>query len=327
MATSYGCCFGYGKVTMTYLIPDSHIHLRTHICPQPKHQLHSYIEEAEKKNVLIGIREHAPLPKAYCFGPQKDAYFSMQRNELQPFLDLFIEKPVYVGLEVDFLPGFEDEIAEIIACFEKGAKERQLKIAGITGSVHFLPCHTDHLPKKVPGLNEILFDYNEETFCLLMESVGVEQVMHHYFDRIMGAIKSKLFDNLGHLELIRKYDAKDSNGHRHFFSTLEQIYDQRCMEVIETIAHTPMALEYNASGFDHPYGEAYLSKRLICKCSDHQIPITYASDAHKPSEMGRYFDKFRESLKEVGYGQCAFHIAREIVFYPLESDLKEGIDK
>ena len=67
------------------------------------------------------------------------------------------------------------------------------------------------------------------------------------------------------------------------------------------IKENGLAVEINTSGFDRPAKEQYPSEKIIRLLYEKGIDITMGSDAHKPSEIGRYFKDTISGLKSIGF--------------------------
>jgi len=84
--------------------------------------------------------------------------------------------PVKLGLEVDYLPGREEEMLELLAPYPWDY---------LLGSVHY-----------VDGLGV-------DCEPRLLDAVGVEEAWRRYFDRLEAAARSGLFDSLSHPDLVK----------------------------------------------------------------------------------------------------------------------------
>ncbi|MDQ1337617.1 MAG: histidinol-phosphatase family, partial [Campylobacterota bacterium] len=115
--------------------------------------------------------------------------------------------------------------------------------------------------------------------------------------------KSRLFDIVGHLDLIKifKYMPKRD---------VKEIAKNALLAIKEA----DMSIEINVAGFRKPIGEAYPSLALLKEIKKLDIPITFASDAHKPEQVGLYSDKVLDMTKSVGYGECALYRKRKRKF-------------
>lgn len=100
---------------------DGHIH--THFCPHgTKDSTKSYIEKAIKSGFTdISFTEHAPLPTNFTDPtPDKDSSISM--DQLMPYVEEITQLKnsyekdirIRVGLEVDFIAGYENEIRSFL---------------------------------------------------------------------------------------------------------------------------------------------------------------------------------------------------------------------
>ena len=59
-----------------------------------------------------------------------------------------------------------------------------------------------------------------------------------------------------------------------------------------------MALEINTSGFDYR-GAAFPAPWIISEALKRGITLRAGSDAHQPSEVGRYFEQLPRYLAEI----------------------------
>ena len=66
-----------------------------------------------------------------------------------------------------------------------------------------------------------------------------------------------------------------------------------------------MVLEINMAGYRKPIAEPYPSLSLLKRSYELGIPITFASDAHKPEQVSLFSSEIEEMAKSVGYTQCA----------------------
>ena len=89
--------------------------------------------------------------------------------------------PVKLGLEVDYVPGKEDETRNILAPYPWDY---------LLGSVHFIDgLGVDGEPR-------------------LLDAVGVEEAWRRYFDALTHAARSGLFDSLSHPDLVKIFGAR-----------------------------------------------------------------------------------------------------------------------
>jgi histidinol-phosphatase (PHP family) len=181
------------------------------------------------------------------------------------------EVPVKLGVEVDF---FRDEIEKTAAFI------RKYPFDYVIGSVHVIgdwtvdePSTKDEYSKRDP------FRTYEEYFRLVREMCAC-----------------RLFDVLGHPDLIKIFGTKPEED-------LMEIYQ----ETAETIASSQMCAEINAKGLERPCREIYPSERFLKVLYDHDVPITFGSDAHEPNDLGKSLEEAVRLAKQVGYAEaCRF---------------------
>ena len=193
-------------------IHDEHMHLRPHgVSPLPAHRLAPLLEACAARGVEPGIREHAPLPRRYQLGPDGDYLFCMRPDEVDSFLTELEGQGVAVGFEVDHLDGHEDETRAIVLDLCDRARARGIPIGGLTGSVHFIFGRVPDLDPDVDkaGVPHILCDYVEGVMLAHLEDHGAEATVREYFESVRRMIATELFDVVGHLELIRKWDRRN----------------------------------------------------------------------------------------------------------------------
>jgi histidinol-phosphatase (PHP family) len=174
---------------------------------------------------------------------------------------------IKIGLEVDFFAGREKEI---FACLNS------LPLDFIIGSVHYLG------EKTVDAGPDF---YEEKSLNILFES---------YFDSVIAASASGLFDIIGHCDLIRIYGYKTS-------SDLAPLY----RELAKTMKKHNVAFEVNTNGRNRPLADFYPDRQFLHIFREENVPVCVNSDAHMPSRVGQYFDEAYELLRYIGFTEMA----------------------
>ena len=77
-----------------------------------------------------------------------------------------------------------------------------------------------------------------------------------------------------------------------------------------------MAIEINTSGIDHGAAEPYPSLQILAMMKARDIPITFGSDSHDPSQIGRHFDRALALARSVGYTHRAAFRRRHRTLVP-----------
>jgi histidinol-phosphatase (PHP family) len=168
--------------------------------------------------------------------------------------------PVKLGLEVDYVRGREDETREILSPYPWDY---------LLGSLHYIDgLSVDSEPR-------------------LIDQVGVEEGWRIYFETLVAAAQSELFDSLSHPDLVKIFGDRVDGF----------TYDT----VAAAIGETRTAVEVSTAGLHKPVGELYPHPDFLRACRAHGVPVTLASDAHHPHDVGRDFDRAQELLRAVGY--------------------------
>ena len=246
------------------------LHNHTLLCNHAQGDMEEYIEQAIKiKTKIFGFSEHAYM--------NFDQKYRIKFEEMQKYeKDILILKEKYknkieilLGYEVDYLKGYMDE------------RVLNAKVDYLIGSVHFI--------------NDWGFDNPE--FIDKYKTENIDDIWQKYFDTIKEMVQSSLFDIVGHFDLIKIFK----------FMPQKDILSI-AKDALLAIKKADMVLEINSAGYRKPIGEAYPSMSLLKEAYKLDIPITFGSDAHKPSQVGYCSNEVEKMAKDAGYTQCAvFH--------------------
>jgi histidinol-phosphatase (PHP family) len=189
--------------------------------------------------------------------------------ELPVYCDAILEAkrlgcPVKLGLEVDWFPGREAELAEILAPFPWDF---------LLGSIHILE---GEAVDTEPGL---------------WERLPVEDIWKRYFAQLGNLARSGLVDVLAHPDLVKIFGRRPS----------QKRVAKHHEDAAAAIAAAGVAIEVSTAGLRRPVGELYPAPDLLRRCRDRGVPVTTASDAHHPDDVGRDLDRALELLLETGY--------------------------
>ena len=182
--------------------------------------------------------------------------------------------PVKLGLEVDYVPGRERETADLLARYPWDY---------LLGSVHFVDGFGVDME---PGL---------------VEKLGPEEAWRRYFVWLRNAARSGLFDSLSHPDLVKHH------GPRARAESVQWLHE----ETADAIEAAGICVEVSSAGLHKPVGELYPDPPLLEACHDRGIPITTASDAHVPQNVGRDLDRVVELARGAGYETVTVFDGRE----------------
>ena len=122
-----------------------------------------------------------------------------------------------------------------------------------------------------------------------MEGKTIAEIVAPYFDEVVDAARSGLFDTIGHLDFIKRYLHPHVSPSQ--FAAAPELYEPMLQALIETGA----ALEVNTSGLRQSPGETYPPEPIVALFRDLGGElVTAGSDAHRA-------DAFAFGLED-GYG-------------------------
>jgi len=259
---------------------DYHVHLERG--PYAMDWIKRFIEEGRKKGVVeIGFSEHG-----HRFIQAKDLWESRgfrgewtgseATQDMKEYIAIVEEAkslglPVKLGIEMDYIPEKEDKIRRFV---------EKYPFDYVLGAVHWLgDFGFDH-----PGLME---EWN---------SRDVDETYREYFGILLKAIRSGIFDCIVHPDVIKVF------GHR-AAGDMSQVYE----EVAGALKHMGLCAEVSTAGLRKPVGEIYPSPELMTHFRKYDVPVMINSDAHRPEDVGRDFDKALKFVKSYGYDKlCCF---------------------
>jgi histidinol-phosphatase (PHP family) len=172
--------------------------------------------------------------------------------------------PVKLGLELEWLPGRDRELAEIVAPYPWDY---------LLGSVHLIDGEAVDME---PGL---------------WDTMPVEVVWRRYFEALRDLAESGLADVLAHPDLVKIF------GRRPPAEIVEECHERAAA----AIAATKVAVEVSTAGLRKPVGELYPDAGFLSRCRERGVGATLASDAHVVQDVGRDFDAGIEHLRVAGY--------------------------
>jgi histidinol-phosphatase (PHP family) len=259
--------------------PFSDYHMHTPLCGHADGEPQEYARQAIKAGLTeIGFSDHAPLVS------HKDPGISMDISQL-PIYHHMIESvrtefeddlKVLVGIEADYVPGFEDKTKLVIA---------EYPYDYIIGSVHFIEKWGFDDPIQMKEWN----------------ARDINEVYREYHRLLRKSALSRMFDIMGHVDLVKKFD---------FHPTADMTNEIE--ENARVFKKTGVVVEINSSGLRKPAHEIYPSLHDLKIYCAKGIPITFGSDAHKPEDVGRDFDKSRELALAAGYTEYVIFEKRKI---------------
>jgi histidinol-phosphatase (PHP family) len=182
--------------------------------------------------------------------------------------------PVLIGIEMDWIPGREDDIRALLA-------EHPFDI--VLGSVHWL--------------GDLAVDHPDYP-C--WDALGPDETWGRYLDELAAAAASGLFDVLAHPDLPKV-----------FGTPMPSSLEARRDEVIDAIAATGVAVECSSAGLRKPCRALYPDPDWLAAFRRAGVPVTLASDAHRPEDVARDYPTAVAALRGAGYETITRFRARE----------------
>lgn len=259
-------------------LPVCDYHMHTPLCGHATGQPEEYAAHAETVGLAeIGFSDHAPLvayhnPAYTMYEDQLPLYHQMMKEVKQAHPRLSIK----VGIEADYLPGFEDKTRRILEAYPYDY---------VIGSVHFI----DNWAFDDPELH------------VRWKDKDIDRVYRDYYELLRRSARSGLFDIIGHADLVKKF------GHRPTRDLTDEV-----KRTAEEFAASGVTVEINSSGLRKPVKEIYPSLEVLKVYRQAGVPITFSSDAHAPEDVGRDFDLSADLARAAGYRDYRLFRSRRV---------------
>lgn len=248
---------------------DGHVH--TKLCHHASGEMEDYVRAAIDRGLKkICFLEHLERGVNYfetTWLSEDD--FAYYHNEGLRLKEKYREQiSIELGIEVGYNPQRVSEILEFLA-------QHHWDRIGI--SYHFLKtADTFHL-NMVSRKQE---NQDAASRC------GVNKVITEYFAGVLAAVSILPGTVICHLDAVLRHhpDINFTKEHHALILT-----------ILKTAATRNMAIEVNTSGYRHrdqPYPAAWIIREALAR----GIRLEAASDAHRPEEIGRFFNCLPEFI-------------------------------
>ncbi|MFC5471461.1 histidinol-phosphatase HisJ [Cohnella suwonensis] len=251
-------------------------HTHNYRCGHAVGTLEEYVLSAIDKGMeQIGLSDHMPLVN---LTQEEHPDIAMPMEELPRYVEeCFSLKEKYkdriavrVGLEGDYVEGYEDKIERIV---------RDYPWDYVIGSVHFLG----------------RWDVTDFRQANQWDGRNVAEAYALYFDAIAKAAATGFYDFIGHIDAIKRFAPTPPEED---VAALEEA-------ALQAVKKHDVAFELNAAGFYAPCKEMYPADRILKRALELEIPVTFGSDAHHPDKVGQKGADARALLKNVGFTHLA----------------------
>ena len=253
-----------------------------------------YMEEAIHQGFsAIGFSDHSPVPFKNNFAIREEELMNygetIRTLQKQYTCDNAGNTTsghrinVFLGLEIDFIPGITRPIAEF---------RQQLSLDYTIGSVHLVR-HSD--PENlwfIDGPEVATYDQG------LNEVFGgdIRKGVTAYYRQIQEMVARHRPDIIGHLDKIKMHNRD------RFFSEEEPWYVALVDETLDLVRQSGCIVEVNTRGLYKKRSETlFPGPAILKKLLAMNIPVTVASDAHQPHELSLLFTETKAFLSDLGF--------------------------
>lgn len=137
-----------------------------------------------------------------------------------------------------------------------------------------------------------------------------------YFAEVEAAIRSGLFDTIGHLDFVKRYTVAHLGPLR--YEDHADLYDRLLVALVES----GMALEVNSSGLRQTAREPYPAPVVVERFRAlGGARVVAGSDAHQIGSFAFGLEEAYRSIAAAGFRSLSFRRGRDRVEVPLETDL------
>ena len=248
------------------------LHNHTPLCNHAKGSPEEFIQKALQKGIKIyGFADHAPMEFDYKYRmnfEDMDKY----EQEIKKLKEKYKDKiEILLGYEVDFTPFVDKRVIK-------------REVDYLIGSVHFL----DN------------WGFDNPEFIKEWEKRDIDDVYKEYFTKIEEMANSKLFNIVGHIDLVKIFGHKPKKN-------IKDI----AKNAIKAIKNSKMAVEINTAGLRKPIKETYPYGELLDMILNENIDITFSSDAHSPEQVGFKLNETINKVKKLGLSEAVYFKNKE----------------
>ena len=251
---------------------DGHVHTR--LCHHARGEMEEYVEAAVKCGLRkLVFLEHLEVGIDYfesTWLTEEDFnYYHAEGKRLQGKYRDRLE--IGLGVEVGYNPLFREEIKRRLA-------QHSWDRIGI--SYHFLKTPSGHLnmvSRKQQNIDRL-------------DKLGVAEVIKQYYMDLQEAVAELPGQVLCHIDAVLRH---------HPEATFSPAHDKLVDDLLDAAARKKMAVEVNTSGY-RTRNLPYPSPAILKKALQRGIPLVAGSDAHRPEDVGRYFDRLPQLIGGLG---------------------------
>jgi histidinol-phosphatase (PHP family) len=254
---------------------DSHLH--TVRSPDANAMLDAYCALAVERGIPeLAVTDHVdfdPAMPAYGFSS-----FADRERDVREAAARWADRGLAIrfGVEVTYERAFEDDIRGWLARHPHDY---------VIGSVHI----SEDSPYKVSNVASFV----------ATRTLG--DVVAPYFDEVIGAARSGLFDTIGHMDFVKRYLVPHVMPAD--LARAPELYEP----ILAALVATGTALEVNASGLRQLPRETYPAAAIVARYRElGGRHVTIGSDAHRPEWFAYGLAQAYRQAADAGFEALAF---------------------
>lgn len=248
-----------------------------------------YVREAISQGFhTLGFSDHSPVPFENNFAIRQEEL----ENYIQAILKLkntygsSIASPginILLALEIDYIP----DITVPVDHYRK-----TYPFDYFIGSVHLVKNEDSGRLWFIDGPDVTIYDKGLKGIF----SGDIKQAVTTYYHQVQEMILTQKPDIVGHLDKIKMYNRD------RYFSEEESWYIKLVEETLDMASDAGCVVEVNTRGiYKKRSTTLFPGPEILKKILLRNIPVTIASDAHKPHELSLYFEEAGKVLTDLGF--------------------------
>ena len=224
-----------------------------------------------------------------------EAWVRSERNlSLARYVEVVLDAkarglPVKLGLEVDFVPGTEAAVLDLLA---------GIPFDYLVGSIHWIGA----------------WNFMRDSAPAEFGRRGVRRAFEQYFALEESLAASGMVDVLAHADVIKRAGLRPDEGAADLYGP-----------VVAAAVRRGTAVEVSSAGLRHDVGELFPAADFLERFRAAGVPITLASDAHSAEEAAWGHDAVVRAARHAGYTSYLRFDARRPIETPLPAILGEAI--
>jgi histidinol-phosphatase (PHP family) len=273
------------------MLTDYHVHLRPDDPGTPPEEyftdenVERYLSAAREARIEeLGVSEHVHRFRQSLEVWDHPFWLESARDDLDSYARFVRETPLRLGIEMDYVAGREDRIADLLDAYE---------FDYVIGSVHYV---------RDRAVDHDVWDVWEAV-------ADPDRVWELYFAALAEAARSGLYDILAHPDLVKVWGPERPRPERD-----PRFYYE---PAVEAVAESGIAVEVSTAGLRKPVRELYPSRAFAEMCIDAGAAFSLSSDAHVPEHIGWAYDVAVETMGEWGIREVAVFEGRARRLEPL----------